>query len=161
MISDEKRRELEKAMEERRDLLGKRWRAVAADGGISYETVRAVRKGTGDIPAPTRRALERGLNWPVGHIDEILMGHERPVEQPTDVDEELLAHFHGQRRKFIRNNASPELIHAYIAAVDSMQETLEPDIDRYIRTVKRFAAEVAAEVEQERAARRRHAAEAG
>ena len=64
------------AMESRRDELGKNWRQVAADGGISYETVRAVRKGQGKgpIPAPTRRALERGLEWPTRYVDELLAG---------------------------------------------------------------------------------------
>jgi hypothetical protein len=63
-------------MEERQDELGKTWRQIATDGGISYETVRAVRKGkgAGPIPAPTRRALERGLEWPVRYVDEILAG---------------------------------------------------------------------------------------
>lgn len=72
MAQDEARKRLAEAMEARRDQLGITWRQVAAAGGTTYETLRAVRQGTNEITPPTRRAIEAGLHWPGGYVDAIL-----------------------------------------------------------------------------------------
>lgn len=73
-ISPEARKRLDDAMDARRVVLGLTWRQVAATGAISYETLRAARRGAGDIPALTRAAIERGLQWAPGSVASVLAG---------------------------------------------------------------------------------------
>jgi hypothetical protein len=79
----ETRRRLADLMDERRGELRLRWRDVADAGGISYEVVRAVRNGTGDIRLLTQRGIEDGLKWEQGSVRAILAGGDpRPLPQP-------------------------------------------------------------------------------
>lgn len=71
-ISPDDRQRLDAAMEARAEALDMTWREVAAAAGLSYETVRAVRRGTGNIPGRTRRKIERGLRWPRLVVDRYL-----------------------------------------------------------------------------------------
>ncbi|UJW32424.1 hypothetical protein L3Q67_01140 [Saccharothrix sp. AJ9571] len=71
-IDEAARARLAAEMELQRAALNKRWRHIAAEADIAYETLRAVRKGPGGIPPFTRRRIEIALQWPVGRIDEIL-----------------------------------------------------------------------------------------
>jgi transcriptional regulator with XRE-family HTH domain len=60
---------LDGAMDRRRQALGLTWRQLAEQAGISYETLRAIRKGEqagGDL---TRRGLERALLWETGGFE--------------------------------------------------------------------------------------------
>lgn len=84
--TDDRVRELfAEALEDRVDELGKNWREVASDGGISYETVRAVRNGESRrITSKTRRALERGLEWDVRYVDELLARLRRQAAGEQD-----------------------------------------------------------------------------
>jgi hypothetical protein len=85
---DRLRKLLAAALEDRADELGKNWRQVARDGGISYETVRAARKGDSKrITAPTRRALERGLEWETRYIDQLLVSLRREAAGELDPPE--------------------------------------------------------------------------
>ncbi|MGP3686489.1 helix-turn-helix domain-containing protein [Streptomyces sp. IBSNAI002] len=71
---------LDGAMDRRRVALGLTWRQVAERAGISYETLRAVRKGEqagGDL---TRRGLERALLWVTGGFEVAERGDEPSVQ---------------------------------------------------------------------------------
>ncbi|GAB3433068.1 hypothetical protein [Actinophytocola sediminis] len=86
---DRLRKLLAGALEDRADELGKNWRQIAGDGGISYETVRAARKGDSKrITAQTRRALERGLEWDVRYIDQLLVKLRRQAADELDAPAE-------------------------------------------------------------------------
>ena len=87
MISDGARHQLSQAMEERADELNLNWREVAANAGISVEAVRTARYGPGGIARKTRRGIERGLQWPPGHVDRILEGKSAEPD-PTPAPEE-------------------------------------------------------------------------
>ncbi|WP_158784684.1 hypothetical protein [Streptomyces sp. NRRL B-1322] len=66
-------------MNRRRQALGLNWRQVAEQAGISYETLRAIRKGEqagGDL---TRRGLERALQWETGGFEVAEAGGEPAV----------------------------------------------------------------------------------
>ncbi|WP_148088714.1 hypothetical protein [Saccharothrix texasensis] len=89
-ISSAARRRLNDVMDAQRVSLGRTWRDVAARGGISYETLRAARNGSGDIPALTRAAMDRGLDWPAGTVDAILDGRVEKVAQAAVVRERQL-----------------------------------------------------------------------
>ncbi|MDX8050437.1 hypothetical protein SK571_13680 [Lentzea sp. BCCO 10_0798] len=79
-IDESARQRLDDAMDARRLDLGLEWREVAEQGGISYETLRAARRGTSNIPTKTRRAIERGLRWSPGSVTEVLAGRQ-PVPE--------------------------------------------------------------------------------
>ena len=66
------RQELNRRMEERRAKLGLRWRDVADAANVTTEGLRGVRTGPSSIPAFTRRAIERALQWPDYEVDRIL-----------------------------------------------------------------------------------------
>lgn len=71
-IDSETRERLAAAMEARAVDLDMTWREVAAVANLSYETLRAVRRGTGAIPPRTRRKIDRGLSWPQGTVNSII-----------------------------------------------------------------------------------------
>ncbi len=73
-INLEARKRLDDAMGARRVELDQTWRDVAAAGGLSYETLRAARRGTGDIPPLTQASIERGLQWERGSVAAVLGG---------------------------------------------------------------------------------------
>jgi len=75
-ISPEARKRLDDAMDSRRVELAMTWRDVAKAGDISYETLRAARRGAADIPALTRAAIERGLRWARGSVASVLAGED-------------------------------------------------------------------------------------
>ena len=68
---------LNEAMNKRRfDVGHKSWRHLAAAAGISYETLRALRKGEGHPAEATMDGVERALGWPSGTIAAILAGEQ-------------------------------------------------------------------------------------
>lgn len=60
---------LDGAMDRQRQALGLTWRQVAETAGISYETLRAIRRGEQAGSDLTRRGLERALKWTVGGFE--------------------------------------------------------------------------------------------
>ena len=83
MTKAEARQRLAALMDERRGELRLRWRDVADLGGVSYEVVRAVRNGTGDIRLLTQRGIEDGLKWQQGSVRAILEGGDPvPLGEP-------------------------------------------------------------------------------
>lgn len=65
---------LDAVMEDCRLDLGMSWRDLANKAGLSYEGLRAVRRGDRRPNALTKRRLEDALNWAHGSIDAILDG---------------------------------------------------------------------------------------
>src|SRR3546814_14945765 len=68
---------LDEAMEQRRVELGMSWKDVAAEAGVSVETLTALRKGrtNPDNANPlTKRGVERALLWEAGGFDDALAG---------------------------------------------------------------------------------------
>jgi hypothetical protein len=65
-------------MEDRRIDLQLLWNDVAAASGLTTETLRNIRNGTGGIRPLNKRAIENALKWQPGSIDRILAG-EQPI----------------------------------------------------------------------------------
>ena len=66
------RQRLADLMERRRLDLGLTWREVAEAGNISYEVIRAIRNGNGQIRPLSKRGIEVGLKWAAGSVQAIL-----------------------------------------------------------------------------------------
>ena len=75
------RQRLADLMEQRRLELGLRWREVAEAGNISYEVIRAIRNGSGEIRPLSRHGIETGLRWEAGSVAAVLGGGD-PVPLP-------------------------------------------------------------------------------
>jgi hypothetical protein len=74
------RQRLADLMERRRLDLGLTWREVAEAGNISYEVIRAIRNGNGQIRPLSKRGIEVGLKWEAGSVQAILDdGDPQPV----------------------------------------------------------------------------------
>ncbi|MGW6739685.1 hypothetical protein ACWGDX_02875 [Streptomyces sp. NPDC055025] len=67
---------LDGAMNARRLELGLAWKDVANVAGISYETLRGVRRGSTAGAELTLRRIERALKWAPGSIDAVVAGGE-------------------------------------------------------------------------------------
>jgi len=66
------RQRLADLMERRRLDLGLTWREVAEAGNISYEVIRAIRHGNGQIRPLSKRGIEVGLHWESGSVQDVL-----------------------------------------------------------------------------------------
>jgi hypothetical protein len=71
-------------MDERRRELRLRWKDVAVLAGISYEGIRAVRTGRGDIRALTQLGIEDALQWEHGSIRSVQDGGDPVPRSPGD-----------------------------------------------------------------------------
>ncbi|MFF8980216.1 hypothetical protein ACF08A_25815 [Streptomyces cellulosae] len=79
----------DEAMNRRRLELGMTWRQVAAAARISYETLRAVRKGDTAGGELTLSSIEKALHWSPGAFADIDSGHEPlPLADDTGPDPE-------------------------------------------------------------------------
>lgn len=67
---------LNAAMEERRVQLRMSWRDITRAAEMSYEGLRAIRKGERHPTAVTKARLEDALQWQAGSIDTLLSGGE-------------------------------------------------------------------------------------
>ncbi|MDX3748693.1 hypothetical protein [Streptomyces sp. AK08-02] len=78
---------LDKAMSARRLELRLNWRELARDAQISYEALRAIRKGDYRPAELTARTLDEALQWAPGSVYAILDGGEAvTVEMQTAID---------------------------------------------------------------------------
>lgn len=83
-IAPDRRRRLNDLMNDRRLDLGMTWPEVATAAGISYETVRALRRSTGGISELTARKLDKALQWRPGSVAAIAGGKPgTPVPLPA------------------------------------------------------------------------------
>ncbi|MFJ8760794.1 helix-turn-helix domain-containing protein [Streptomyces cyaneofuscatus] len=73
---------LDGEMNARRLQLGMAWKELATSAGISYETLRAVRKGQTGAPLTVRK-IEQALRWAQGSITEVVQGG-RPTPAADD-----------------------------------------------------------------------------
>ena len=73
-IASQSRQRLAALMDQRRGELRLRWRDVAALSGMSYEGIRAIRNGGGDMRLLTQRGIEDALRWEYGSIKMVLDG---------------------------------------------------------------------------------------
>ncbi|MEO3976347.1 hypothetical protein [Streptomyces sp. CAU 1734] len=73
---------LDRVMDERRVDLGLTWREVAVAAKVSYEALRAIRKGEVTASALTKRGIDQALRWEPGGVDAVQAGRD-PV--PLDV----------------------------------------------------------------------------
>lgn len=71
---DERRRQLADAMNRRRAELRTTWDKVARRGGVSVATLRRARRGSDDLTLDTIVAIEMGLDWEPGYVEEVLSG---------------------------------------------------------------------------------------
>ena len=85
-------------MDQRRGELRLRWKDVAALAGISYEGIRAVRNGTGDIRMLTQRGIEDALQWEYGSVRSVLDGGDPIPRQAGEPAAELPPMTDSERR---------------------------------------------------------------
>lgn len=71
---------LEAAMEERRVQLRMSWRDLANKAELSYEGLRAIRRGERNPNPVTRSRLDDALGWQAGSVARVLAGGEPVVE---------------------------------------------------------------------------------
>ncbi|MEU5111672.1 helix-turn-helix transcriptional regulator [Streptomyces longwoodensis] len=74
---------LDAAMNERRLALHRTWREVAEAARITYEALRAIRRGDSKPTQLTARGLDGALDWEAGSVLKVLAGG-----QPTPVADE-------------------------------------------------------------------------
>lgn len=84
MVNPESR--LDADMERRRLELNLEWRDVADRSGLSYETLRALRR-TGRASALSKARAESALGWKAGSIDLVLGGGQAIVMELTELPE--------------------------------------------------------------------------
>lgn len=80
---------LDQAMERRRVALRLSWRDVAREAGLSYEALRAVRRGDRSPSAITRARIEEALGWDSGSVDAILAGGNASITIPLGTAVEI------------------------------------------------------------------------
>lgn len=73
---------LDDAMNQRRLELGLQWRDLAAAAGISYEALRAIRRGTSRPADLTAHKLDEALRWEPGGVRAALAGRTPVVREP-------------------------------------------------------------------------------
>ncbi|MFB9307533.1 hypothetical protein, partial [Kibdelosporangium philippinense] len=73
MSGDADRERLAELMDESRAEQGLIWEQVAARGKISIALLRRIRKG-GSLTEDSKIAIERGLDWTRGSVNEVLAG---------------------------------------------------------------------------------------
>lgn len=77
--SEDDRARLARLMNDRRMALGLKWSDVAAAGGTSPETLRAVRRESAPLRDLTKAGIARGLQWTTDSVDRVL-GGGNPVQ---------------------------------------------------------------------------------
>lgn len=78
-------------LDERRLDLGMKWADVAANSGLTTETLRQVRSGSSAIRPLTARAIELALGWTRGSVQAVLQGGE-PTLDPGGPSTVAVAH---------------------------------------------------------------------
>lgn len=78
---------LEAAMQRRRVELRMSWRDVSTTAGMSYEGLRAIRKGGRHPNAVTKGRIEDALQWMPGSVDAVLAGGEVTPAVTTTPDQ--------------------------------------------------------------------------
>lgn len=88
---------LDLAMDARRLSLNLEWRDLAKAAGVSYETLRALRRAGNAAPL-TKRRVEDALHWTPGSIDAVLAGGQPTPAEPErpDYDVEELRELRAQ-----------------------------------------------------------------
>jgi hypothetical protein len=82
-ITPESRAHFTELLEGRRLDLGLTLRLVAQEAGMSYESLRAIRAGTGGNPrALTLRGVDRALYWRPGSAERVLYDGGEPDALP-------------------------------------------------------------------------------
>lgn len=107
---------LDGEMNARRLQLGLAWKDLARSAGISYETLRAVRKGETTGAPLTLRKIEQALRWAQGSIGRVEQG-EKPI--PASEDEATAVR-------------APEPADPRAAAVMTILEGLPPRVQREV-----------------------------
>ena len=110
---------LDEAMERQRLALGLEWREVADRAGVSYETLRALRR-TGTANPLTKRRVEDAFGWAPGSIDAILDGGE-----PVKADAEKTSERTPRQKSRARARRVRELQEEIQRRIDELQEQLD------------------------------------
>ncbi|MFF9248848.1 helix-turn-helix domain-containing protein [Streptomyces globisporus] len=108
---------LDGEMNARRLQLGMAWKEVARSAGISYETLRAVRKGETSGAPLTLRKIEQALRWAQGDINRVERGG-KPT--PTSAAAEAAS------------GEAPEQADPRAAAVLTILESLPPRVQKQV-----------------------------
>lgn len=82
---------LDEAMKRRRLELRMNWRQVVETAGISYEALRAIRRGDYRPTELTARRLDDALQWLPGSVTTVLAGGEPTAIEDAPVTDELSA----------------------------------------------------------------------
>lgn len=82
---------LNEAMQDRRLALRMNWRQVADAAGISYEALRAIRRGDYKPTALTSRGLDDALQWAHGSVLAVLDGGDPTPAAPAATEANTLS----------------------------------------------------------------------
>lgn len=82
--TEQARSRLARLMNDRRVDLGLRWTEVAEMGGVSAETLRAMRRTSAPLRDLTKAGIEKGLRWKRGSVDQVLAGGDPVPEARYD-----------------------------------------------------------------------------
>lgn len=115
-------------MAARRKELRLRWSDVADLAGISYETLRIIRRGHVEGMRPlTESGIEQALKWVPGSIAEVLTGGKptpepEPEREPVDPAVELLREAHRIYFERYGLDAADRLIEEHIRLINAARE---------------------------------------
>jgi hypothetical protein len=120
----------------RLDLGFKTWRDLAQAADISYETLRALRKGEGTPAEATIHGLERALKWRTGSIAAVYdnrdpepapgsPGAEEPEEEPFRFDPET----------FVPQSAAERAMFQIYQATIAEQRAERAELQRKLREI--------------------------
>jgi transcriptional regulator with XRE-family HTH domain len=115
-------------MEARRKELRLRWRDVADLAGISYETLRTIRRGQYDGMRPlTESGIEQALKWSAGSLAVILAGGNPtrlpdPEAEPVDPAVPILDELHDLDAEAYGLELADRLLEARIRLINKHRE---------------------------------------
>lgn len=123
---DETRKRLAEEMEQRRKKLRLRWTQVARRADMSVQTLLRIRSGETAVSDFAAEGIEQALEWPTGHVAEVL-GAQReqvpePQPEPVDPAVPILDELHRLDTKRYGLELADRLLEARIRVLNDVRE---------------------------------------
>ncbi|MDL4812723.1 helix-turn-helix domain-containing protein [Actinomadura opuntiae] len=120
---------LSEALDRRRRELGMTWRAIATAADISYEALRAIRRGDYRASDITAAAIDRAVRWEDGSVEAIYDGGD-----PTPLAEEKSRRSAGRKGRPELPRSEDEALAVFEAR---LEELVEAKLGRALSTRER------------------------